>query len=210
MRPLVLAAVAAVAAALPLAAAAQPAWPSRDFAATYRVTSGGEAAELSLFYNAALKGQRIELSPAGAGSARQGATGLAQFSNEAAELVLALLSAAAPDRPIFAHPPDTTLDRTGTATVAGHRCTVFRAVRSGTAAGTLCLTEDGILLSGDLAAGGRRGRVEAIALRLAPQPAALFEPPQGGIELPLGEPPAQNASQGAPQGPAQERARPQR
>jgi hypothetical protein len=202
MRPLVLAAVAA---ALPLAAAAQPKQPSRDYAATYRIEAEGRASEMRVFYSAATRRQRVEMADAGMAMINDQASGRVLILNEPARVVMEMPAAAARQQPLLSLPDDMTLSRTGTATVAGHRCTTYRAVQAGADRGTVCVSDYGILLSGDFRQGDRTGRMEATSVTLAPQPAALFQPPQGWqtMQMPSGPP-------GAKAGPATRGGRPQR
>jgi len=188
MRRLVL--VLAAVAALPLAAAAQPKQPSRDFAVTYRMESEGRTAEMRVFYSAATRRQRVEMGDAGMAMINDAAAGRVLMLNEPARMVMEMPAAAARQQPMFAIPDDMTLTRTGTATVAGNRCTTYRAVQAGAERGTMCVTDDGIMLSGDFRQGDRAGRLEAISLSLSPQPASLFQPPQGWqvMQMPSGPP----------------------
>jgi hypothetical protein len=82
--------------------------------------------------------------------------------------------------------------RTGTDSVAGYRCTTW-AVTSADAAGSVCITDDGVLLRGN----GRDKKgvdagLEATQVIYAPQPASLFKPPPGffQMDLPAGTPAA--------------------
>jgi hypothetical protein len=189
MRALAVACLAA--ALLPCAAGAQTKPPGRDHAATYRIETEGRTAEMRVFYSAATRRQRVEMADAGMAMINDQASGRVLILNEAARMVMEMPLAAARDQPMLAVPEDMTLTRTGTGTVAGHRCTIYRAAQGGQDRGTLCMTDDGILLSGDFRQGNQRGRMEATSLTLAPQPASLFEPPQGWqiMQAPPGGPP---------------------
>ncbi|WP_236656447.1 hypothetical protein [Acidiphilium sp. C61] len=72
----------------------------------------------------------------------------------------------------------------GPATIAGMRCTRYLVLRRN-ASGTACLTPDGFALAA--AGGDTHGHVsvEALSLRLAPQPASDFAPPAGYSQVTL-------------------------
>jgi len=174
-----LSAACLAAALLPCDSLAQTKPPGRDYAATYRVETEGRAAEMRVFYSAATRRQRVEMADAGMAMINDQAAGRVLILNEPARMVVEMPLAAAQDQPMLAVPEDMALTRTGTGTVAGHNCTLFRATQAGQDRGTVCVTDDGILLSGDFRQGNRRGRLEATSLTLARQPASLFEPPEG-------------------------------
>lgn len=77
-----------------------------------------------------------------------------------------------------------TYRQTGTDTISGLACTVFKT--SGTSHdGQVCLTADGVLLRGVTVENGTPQTMEAIKVTYAPQPASLFEPPAGFLKLDL-------------------------
>ena len=75
--------------------------------------------------------------------------------------------------------------RTGTDTIAGLSCTRW-SVEAARAAGTVCVTTDGVLLSGHgrVREGGVSG-LEAISVTYSPQPQSLFAPPADFVRLAL-------------------------
>lgn len=187
MRRLVLACLAA---SLALAAEAQPREPSRDYAAAYRLEGQGAAVEMRVFYSAATRRQRVETPEGGMAMIHDVPNGRMLMLSAEARMVM-VMPMQRGEQTLLAVPDDVALTRSGTATVAGHRCTLYRAARAGREGGTVCLSEDGIVLAAEWREeGGRGGRAEATSLTLAPQPAALFEPPQGWqvVQMPAGAP----------------------
>lgn len=170
---------AALLAATGTHAAAQPKQPSRDHAVTYRMESEGRATEMRVFYRAATRRQRVEMPEGGVAMIHDMAANRMLMLNERARMVMEMPVNAAQSQQMLTIPGDMTLTRTGSATVAGHGCTTYRAIQRGVDRGTVCVTDDGIMLRADLAQGERRGTMEATALSLSPQPAALFEVPAG-------------------------------
>jgi hypothetical protein len=79
--------------------------------------------------------------------------------------------------PGFIIPPDATVTRAGTDTVAGLTCEVWK-LTGPRGSGRACVTPDGLLLraSGSVDRGGT-GRLEAVSVVYGPQPASLFTPP---------------------------------
>jgi hypothetical protein len=78
-----------------------------------------------------------------------------------------------------------TFARRGLETVAGVKCTLWD-VTSKEGAGSVCVTDDGVMLRARGQDG--RGALEATAVQYAPQPASLFRPPAdfAKIEMPGG------------------------
>lgn len=77
--------------------------------------------------------------------------------------------------------------RGGSQTIAGQHCTDWQ-VEGRRGSGTVCVTDDGVLLFGrgqKEGAGG--GGFQAIAVSYAPQPASLFTPPPGFRQLDLSQ-----------------------
>lgn len=160
-------------------AAAQPKQPSRDHAITYRIEHEGRVAEMRVFYSAATRRQRVEMPEGDVAMIHDLPANRMLMLNEQLRMAMEMPVNAAEGQPMLAVPDDMTLTRTGADTVAGHRCTRYRAAQRGADRGTVCVTDDGILLRADLTQGGRRGLMEATALSLAAQPASLFEVPPG-------------------------------
>jgi hypothetical protein len=76
-----------------------------------------------------------------------------------------------------------TFRRTGIDTVANHRCTTWD-VTSPNATGSVCITDDGVLLRGEgHDKKGTDAGLEATQVTYAPQPASLFKAPAGFFEL---------------------------
>lgn len=78
-----------------------------------------------------------------------------------------------------------TFARRGLDTVAGVKCTLWE-VTSQEGAGSVCVTDDGVMLRARGQDG--RGALEATAVQYGPQPASLFRPPAdfAKIEMPGG------------------------
>jgi hypothetical protein len=160
-------------------AAAQPKQPTRDHAVTYRMAHAGQALEMRVFYSAAARRQRVEMPEAGVAMIHDLPGRRMLMLNEQMRIAMELPVNGPQGQQMLSLPEDMTLARTGTATVAGHGCTTYRAVQKGVERGTVCVTDDGIMLRADLAQGERRGTMEATSLSLSPQPATLFAVPEG-------------------------------
>jgi hypothetical protein len=189
MRRLILS-VALAAVLLPPAAEAQPRQPSRDYAATYRMESEGKAAEIRVFYSAASRRQRVETAEGGMAMIHDIPGNRMLMLNAQNRMAMELPGNVGPGQQNMLNvPDDMTLTRTGTATVAGHRCTTYRAMQAGVERGTVCVTDDGILLRADFQQGERRGTMQATALSLDSQPASLFQVPEGWqvTQMPQGQ-----------------------
>ncbi len=91
--------------------------------------------------------------------------------------------------PGFAIPPGATASRSGTDSVDGHECTVWK-LTGPQGAGEACVTQDGLVLraEGNAARQGA-GRLEATSVTYAPQPPSLFAPPPGFQRMDLKPPP---------------------
>jgi hypothetical protein len=72
--------------------------------------------------------------------------------------------------------PDMRFERAGSETIAGHRCTDW-TVQSSRITGTVCITDDGVLLLGRGREGTAGGGIEAVEVSYGPQAASLFVPP---------------------------------
>ena len=78
--------------------------------------------------------------------------------------------------PQLAVPDDASFTRIGTSRIAGAVCTRWQ-VQSREAQGTVCLTDDGVLLAADGTRSGRRGSLEATKLERTRLADATFLPP---------------------------------
>ncbi|TCZ55273.1 DUF4412 domain-containing protein [Roseicella aquatilis] len=195
-----LAALALPLLALPAAAQERPLFiPQRDVAVTYRVTSGEAAGrELRMAWLAGPGKLRIDA---------PGAPGWSVVDQKAKRMLVvmdqqrAFLEVPSQGGPGgFALPDEPAAQarftRGGSATIAGHRCTLWR-YEEGQARGEACLTEDGVMLRSSGAQGRHSGAVEAVAVEYGPQDPARFAPPAGyrsmqlpdGLALPGGKPP---------------------
>jgi hypothetical protein len=172
-------------------ATAQRNAPTRDHAVTYRMQHEGRTAEMRVHYSAATRRQRVEMVDAGVAMIHDLPGRRMLMLNEQARVAMQLPVTASQGQAILAIPDDMTLTQLGAETIAGHRCTAYRATQRGVERGTVCTTEEGILLKADLTQNDRRGVMEATAVTLADQPASLFEVPAGWqtVEMP---PPPQN------------------
>ena len=189
------AALLALATAAPsaLAQATPPLPATRDHSATYRVSGLNDATvDVKLFWNAALKRQRVEPqlpdAPAGMG-------GMAMIMDQAAGTMIMLQpsqrmamelprgaqgGASGPDMHSMLDPNKYRFERTGSDRVLNLPCTVWRfSERAGAANGTACITSDGVMLRSETSHQGRPTRMEAVAVSLTAQPASLFEVPSG-------------------------------
>ncbi|WP_144299986.1 DUF4412 domain-containing protein [Elioraea rosea] len=176
--------------ALPAPASAQQKQPTRDFAITYRVESQGNSAEMRLFHSATTRRQRVEMADAGMVMIQDIGNGRAMILNEQARMAMELPSPSLRQQ-MLAIPDDMSLSRTGTATVLGHRCTVYRGTQNGADRGTVCLTDEGVMLKADMRLQDKGGTMEATALTLGAQPDTLFTVPEGWqrMQMPQGQPP---------------------
>jgi hypothetical protein len=169
---------ALLAAAVPEATAQQK-QPTRDYAVTYRMEHEGRSAEMRVFFSAALRRQRVEMPEGGVAMIHDLPANRMLMLNEQMRMAMEMPVNAPQGQQMLTLPDDMSLTRTGTATVAGHRCTTYRAAQRGTDRGTVCVTDDGIMLRADLSQGDRRGTMEATSLSLSTQPATLFQVPPG-------------------------------
>jgi hypothetical protein len=74
--------------------------------------------------------------------------------------------------------PNGDLAKSGTATIAGIRCTNYQATIN-RQDGQLCLTDDGVLLRVQSGEQGQQRALEAVRVTYEVQPSTLFEPPAG-------------------------------
>jgi hypothetical protein len=174
-----------------LAQSAPPLPATRDYSATYRVSGlNDQTVDVKVFWNAALKRQRVEPqlpdAPAGMGGIAmimdQGAgtiTMLQPSQRMAMELPIgAQGGASGPDMQSMIDTNKYRFERTGSDRVLNQPCTVWRVVeKAGAGAGTACITSDGVMLRTEANHQGRPTRMEAVAVSLTTQPATLFEVP---------------------------------
>jgi len=164
--------------ALPAAAQDRPPVPpTRDYAITYRLDSGGRTTNLNMAYSAQLQRIRTDMSPSHVGIMDQRTRRMTMLMVEqkmAMEMDLAGNPGADPQELMR----DAEFTRLGQDTVAGHRCTIYR-VRSQGREGTSCLTAEGIVLRTEApnAQGGGPVKMEAVQVSLSAQPAGRFEVP---------------------------------
>jgi len=164
--------------------------PVRDVTVTYRLISGqggsqpGRGREAHLFYSAALNKLRLE---------QPSQKGYAVIDRGSQQMFLVL-----EDQHSFVEMPfdpgmaggfilndQMSFSRAGTDTVAGLACTKWDVV-SKRASGSVCVTADGVMLSGQgRAREGAVSGIEATAVTYAPQPASLFAPPPDFKEIKL-------------------------
>ncbi|MEJ0019271.1 MAG: hypothetical protein WDN25_22490 [Acetobacteraceae bacterium] len=95
-----------------------------------------------------------------------------------------------PQRPTgFTVPPDLALVRGRNEIIVGNPCTLWYAKR-GEGGGSLCVTDDGVLLRADGYGEQRRGNLVATSVVYGPQPASVFAPPAGFRKLDITRRPA--------------------
>lgn len=174
-----------------LAQATPPLPATRDYTATYRVSGvNDQTVDVKLFWNAALKRQRVEPQLPDAPAAMGG---MAMIMDQAAGTMIMLQpsqrmamempvgaqgGASGPDMQSMLDPSKYRFERTGADRVLNQPCTVWRfSEKSGAANGTACITGDGVMLRTETTHQGRPTRMEAVAVSLTAQPASLFEVP---------------------------------
>jgi hypothetical protein len=182
---------ASLSAAGPARAEAPLFLPTRDVSVTYRLIGGTASAprEAHMFFSAATQKIRLDQASQKGYAVIDRATktvlvvvtGRQQYASMPFDDEMAsgfILN----DRMHFA--------RAGSDTVAGLHCTTW-SVQSARAAGSVCVTDDGVLLRGKgTSTQGTVSGLEAVAVSYEAQPAALFAPPAGYTLIPP-EPPAQ-------------------
>lgn len=174
-------------------AAAQPAprvLPSRDVAVTYRVSGaaatavpGGIPGALRLAWDADSERLRAEAD----GRTQAALVDLrAQTANVVDSTTRSALALPMRQGDVAAATlRGAKLTRRGRDTVAGLPCTTY-AVETARGSGTVCLTEDGVPLSGQGTVDGRAGSFTATQVAYGEQPEALFRVPSGYIRLDMG------------------------
>lgn len=174
-------------------AVAQPAprvLPSRDVAVTYRVSGavaatvpGGIPGPLHLAWDA--DGERLRAEADG-----RTQTALVDLRTQSANVIDSALrtSLSLPLRKgavAAATLRGAKLTRRGRDTVAGLACTTY-AIETPRGSGTVCLTEDGVPLSGQGTVDGRAGSFTATKVAYGEQPDALFRVPPDYVRLDMG------------------------
>lgn len=190
----------AIVAPLAVPAAAQdrpPVPPTRDYAITYRLDSGGRTTNLNMAYNAQLQRIRTEMSPSHIGIMDQRTRRMTMLLVDQ-KMAMEMNFSGQPNTDPQEMMRDAEFTRLGQDTVAGHRCTIYR-VRSQGREGTSCMTAEGIMLRTEApnAQGGGPVKMEAVQVSLSAQAASRFEVPpdfrrmQAPAGMPGGMPGAQ-------------------
>jgi hypothetical protein len=153
--------------------------PLRDVNVTYRLIGGQPASpakEAHLYYSAALNKLRLD---------EPSQKGYAVIDRGAQQMFVVMAQEHSfvqmPFDPAMARGfilnDDMSFSHAGSDTVAGLPCTKWNVV-STRASGTVCVTADGVMLSGQgKAHDGAISGIEATAVSYAAQPASLFAPP---------------------------------
>ncbi|WP_304622026.1 DUF4412 domain-containing protein [Roseomonas cutis] len=181
---LLLAAVAASPAVLPVRAQAQAVpqiEPRSDAAVTYRLTGQGvpEGTQLRVEWLAAERVLR---------TAPPGLPGYVLFNRKAGTARMVMEQARmVMDLPVspetlrgmgMASSPTARFTRGGTERIAGLTCTVW-TMQDGQTTGSGCITEDGVMLRGEGQSNGRKGSLEALEVSRAAADPARFRVPAG-------------------------------
>lgn len=170
-----------------------PLFPTRDVSITYRVIGQvpqGAPANLVMSWNAA--GQLLRTEMPGMGYMVMDQRNQRAFMvMEQARMVMDLPAQQAMQQ--AAPPPSASFRREGSATIAGHDCTIW-SYQDGTTQGRACVTAEGVVLRSEGTSQGRSGGMEATAVAFGPQDPARFQRPQGyqsmqGMPGPGGPPP---------------------
>ncbi|MGK7867457.1 hypothetical protein [Falsiroseomonas sp. E2-1-a20] len=196
-RPQLIASALAVAAPMFAGAAAAqdrpPLFPTRDVSVAYRVTEtqGRPAGQpalpgMTLSWLAAAQTMRVDL----AGMGWMVADHRAQRGFMVMEQMRMVMNI--PMDQVAKHTgmsPTARFRRTGSATVAGHGCTVWN-FEDGTDRGTACITTDGVMLRAQGSAQGQSGSMEATQVTYGTQDPARFRVPAGyqTMQMPQGMP----------------------
>lgn len=177
--------------ALPAMAAAAPRFiPARDVSATYRIEQAGRPAQVwRVRFDAArqlLRARSLEGTPMPLTVYLDLRAGQAEVAVPQMHALVEVPGLSGAIGQVMAA-RQARFTALGQRTIAGMTCTRYLVLRQGSS-GTACLTPEGIAL----AATGqdRQGRVTvtALSVRVAPQPAQAFAPPQGYARVNL--PPA--------------------
>ena len=178
-RSFLLAAATAGAWAMPVAAQTRPAYlPTRDVAVTYHIDSSMKNAPSEAQARYSAGGQMLRVESA------QGVMLLDLKAEKTTmlmpqqQLIIDLPRGAGPVH-AFMVDDSAKFTRTGSATVAGLRCTIWN-IATPRGNGVACLTDDGVMLRGESHnAQGQGGVVEAVAVAYGAQAATEFVPPPG-------------------------------
>jgi hypothetical protein len=157
--------------------------PQRDAAITYRMTSDGEdpgaPRTRTVQVNVTGKGALVRIDPGGD-------RGYLIVDHDAHHMTMVMPARRSvmevpydPTAGLLGRLQDSEFVRRGTARFIGFACTEYDV--SGTRGhGTICVTDDGVLLHAKgVSPEGRNGEIAATELRYGDQPAALFQPPAG-------------------------------
>ncbi|NGM20907.1 DUF4412 domain-containing protein [Roseomonas stagni] len=185
--------------AVPAVAQDRPAlYPTRDVAVTYRVNGGQAQAagmqSITIAWLAAAQAMRMDMGPAG--------YMVADHRNQRGFMVMQqarMIMDVPMQQAMQQYGPseNATYRRTGSATVAGHACTVWSYQDRGNS-GTACITGDGVMLRAEGTSQGQSGGMEATQVAYGAQDPSRFQRPQGyqsmqmpgGGQMPMGRPPA--------------------
>lgn len=155
--------------------------PTRDVMVTYRTTGGAgtEPVDVRMEWSQELLSLRMDVPDIG-WSVADHRTGKGFIVMQEERRIM--------DMPAIVHAsqlgpsPDASLVKEGTARIAGLGCTQWR-YRDQNGQGTICLTEDGLMLQIVATQSGITGGSEAIAVSYVPQDKARFMPPEGYVRV---------------------------
>jgi hypothetical protein len=175
MRVLILA--LALAASPALAQDRPPLFPTRDVAVTYRLTGEGAqvAPSMTMSWLASQQLMRSEMPGMGWMVVDQRSQRAFMVVEQARMIMDVPMQQAMQQQ---GPSPTATFRREGSATVAGHACTIWFYQDRGNE-GRACVTADGVMLRAEGASQGRRGGMEATQVAYGPQDPARFQRPQG-------------------------------
>jgi hypothetical protein len=168
-----------------------PLFPTRDVSVAYRVAEARPGAAqplpgMTLSWLAAAQMMRVDL----AGMGWMVADHRAQRGFMVMEQMRMVMNI--PMDQVAGHTglsPTARFRRTGSATVAGHGCTVW-SFEDGNDRGTACITADGVMLRAQGTAQGQSGSMEATQVTYGAQDPARFRVPAGyqSMQMPQGMP----------------------
>ncbi len=168
--------------ALPATALAQdrpPITPSRDVAVTYRFLGQsmpqGAPQSMTISWLAAQQLMRSDL-PGMGYMVMDHRNQRAFMVMEQVRAIMELPAQQAVQQ--YGPSPRATFRREGSATVAGHSCTIW-SYQDGDSRGRACVTADGVTLRAEGTAQGHSGGLEATNVAFGPQDPARFQRPQG-------------------------------
>lgn len=172
--------VALAIAALPALAQSRPLFlPTRDVAVTYQLSGGqGQGPQVThLYFSASLNKLRID-TPGNAGYTvlDKGAGKRLMVMNQERSYVALPIDPSQADGFVLNNGMNFVPD--GQSNIAGVACEKWR-VSSAQTSGSACVAADGVLLSGEGRSSAGETRLVATDVQYGPQPAYLFEPPQG-------------------------------